>query len=160
MLESHSQNISSIKSSINCKPVAIGGATGQKGGIDSTRGTYQIHCTYMLIVDFPDMCLTCVWHVCRVLVMRGWRACKQACCKAGAVKESDAGRDPLEEMYCKTLKFRMSSDAMVASVIFVLISLLSLSTGFCRSTVRCTHSLSYSRMFGRRRDKLITHVMF
>ena len=80
--------------------------------------------------------------LCRVLVLRGWRTCKHVCCKAGLVKEKDSDKDPLEEMYCNTLKYRMSSDMIVASLVFILVSALSLSTGFCRSSVSHTFALS------------------
>lgn len=52
-----------------------------------------------------------------------------------SAETSKGASDPLEDIYCKTLKRRLLSDLLIAVAMFVLTTSLFLSTVFCRHTV-------------------------
>ena len=43
--------------------------------------------------------------------------------------------DPLEDMYCETLKRRLISDFIISVFVFLVVTSVFLSTAFCRSVV-------------------------
>ena len=85
------------------------------------------YCVVVVVVVYSDSSL-------RDLILRGCRKIWSVCSVVDKKKEA-VPSDPLEDIYCSTLKKRLLSDLMVAIVVFVVTVSLSISTVFCRSIV-------------------------
>lgn len=68
-------------------------------------------------------------------MLRGCRKCKQVCAGTVETTRDKVTSDPLEDIYCQTLKRRLCSDLLTSVFVFVLVTGVFLSTAFCRSTV-------------------------
>ena len=66
--------------------------------------------------------------------MRGCKKCLKMCSRVDE-KPEESTSDPLEDIYCETLKRRLLTDLIISVIIFIVMTLLSLSTAFCRSHV-------------------------